>query len=128
MASEHAEAICVMDWRNRMMVSRMPELQLLYHIPNEGSGSAWQGVKRKAEGLLPAMPDYCLPVSNGSYHAWYGELKRLGETWGEGQQEMAMRLRDQGNWACLCVGAQAMITSLETYLGVPKDMRTELFV
>jgi len=130
-ASEHEEAVCVMDWRSRM-INRYPELGLLYHIANEGSGSKWQGVKRKQEGVLAGMLDYCLPVARRGntvhlYHAWYGELKRPGETWGDGQEKMAERLRAEGNRAELCVGAQAMITALEDYLEVPANLRTVLF-
>jgi len=131
-ASEHEEALAVMGWRGVMM-SRYPELGLLYHIANEGSGSVWQGVKRKQEGVLAGMLDYCLTVARRGntahlYHAWYGELKRLGETWGEGQEEMAMRLRAEGNRVDLCVGGQAMITALEDYLEVPANLRTVLFL
>jgi hypothetical protein len=124
--SEHEEAVCMMDWRGRML-GRLPELALLYHIPNEGSGSKYQGVKRKQEGLLKGMLDYCLPVARPGCHGLYIELKRLGETWGEGQAEMASALRMQGYRAELAVGAQAMITILEDYLGVPPEMRTELY-
>lgn len=126
LVSEHGEAVAVMNWKG-MRLGRLPELALLYHIANEGSGSKWQGVRRKQEGLLAGMPDYCLPVARQGCHAWYGELKRNGETPRENQWRVIELLRCAGNWVDVCVGAQAMITALEKYLGVPPEERTELF-
>lgn len=53
-----------------------PELQLLYHVPNEGKRTWRTGARLKSEGLKPGVPDLCLPVARGKYHGLYVELKR----------------------------------------------------
>ena len=64
---ESAEQRWLMEWiqYNR---GRLPELGMLYHIPNEGKRDPRTGYRMKIEGLSPGVPDLCLPVARGGKH------------------------------------------------------------
>lgn len=56
--SESTEQMALIDWCN-INVCIYPELSLIYHIPNEGKRSNYQGKKLKREGCFN-------PYFNGS--------------------------------------------------------------
>ena len=53
----------------------MPELNLLYHIPNGGSRNKAEAANLKRQGVRAGVPDLFLPVARGGYHGPYIELK-----------------------------------------------------
>lgn len=53
----------------------MPELKLLYHIPNGGSRNKAEAANLKRQGVKAGVPDLFLPVPRGGYHGLYIELK-----------------------------------------------------
>lgn len=67
-ASESIEQQNLFEWA-KIFSGKYPELTLLYHIPNEGKRSLKEGARMKAEGLKAGVPDLCLPVARGGYHA-----------------------------------------------------------
>lgn len=73
--TESQEQQRLFQWA-RMESGRFPELELLYHIPNEGKRSRATGRRMVAEGLKKGVPDICLPVARGGSHGLYIELKR----------------------------------------------------
>lgn len=75
--SEAEEQRALFTWAAHMM-GTWPELELMYHTPNEGKRSPKRGYIMKQEGLKKGVPDICLPVPRGGYHGLYIELKRLG--------------------------------------------------
>ena len=82
-----------------------PELQLLYHVPNEGRRSYRAGYELRKQGMRAGVPDLCLPVSNGEYHALYIEMKRKdGGKVSEAQRWWIDKLNDSGNLAVICHG------------------------
>lgn len=84
---------------------RYPELDLLYHIPNEGKRSLAAGVRLRAEGLKAGVPDICLPAAHGGFHGLYIELKRRrGGTVTEDQTGWIEALSKQGYRAAVCRG------------------------
>lgn len=89
----------------RLARGRYPELQLMYHIPNEGRRSVATGARMKAEGLRPGVPDICLPVARGGFHALYIEMKRAkrGRV-SEEQHAWLAALERAGNRAVVCRG------------------------
>lgn len=94
-----------------------PELRLLYHIPNEGRRSVVTGARMKAEGMKPGVPDICLPVARGGYHALYIELKRIkGGRATDAQKQWIAALNAEGNRAVLCKGWDAAREEIERYL------------
>ena len=66
--SETTEQIALFNWAKRTE-SILPELALMYHVPNEGKRS--NGGILKAAGLKSGVPDICLPVANNGFHVVY---------------------------------------------------------
>lgn len=96
---------------------RYPELALLYHIPNEGKRSAVTGARMREEGLRKGVPDICLPVARGPYHALYIEMKRTrGSRVSDEQRGWLNGLTRAGNRAVICKGWEAAKDELLNYL------------
>lgn len=114
--SESAEQQCLFRWA-AVMRARLPELALLYHVPNEGKRSQATGGRMRAEGLKKGVPDICLPVPRGNCHGLYIELKRQrgGRTSPE-QREWIDALNAQGYRACVCCGWEDAAMEIEKYL------------
>ena len=113
--SEEQQALFL--WAGYMRC-QIPELGMLYHIPNEGKRSAATGGRMKAEGLKKGVPDICLPVARGGFHALYIELKRTkGGRTSDEQREWMEALGSQGNLACVCRGWNAARRTILEYLG-----------
>lgn len=72
---EDQEQAALIRWA-QMQSGKYPDLELLYHVPNEGKRSVIGGVKMQHQGLKKGVPDLCLPVPVGAYHGMYIELKR----------------------------------------------------
>lgn len=94
---EAAEQRNIFEWAGLMRRAH-PELQLLYHVPNEGKRTWRTGARLKSEGLKPGVPDICLPVARGKYHGLYVELKR--------RDQRASRVRDSQRWWLVELGVQ----------------------
>lgn len=82
-----------------------PELETMYHVPNEGRRSYRAGAELKKQGMKAGVPDICLPVSRGKYNALYIEMKRIkGGTASDAQKWWIDRLNHYGNLAVICHG------------------------
>ena len=113
--SEAQEQEAVMTWA-RYMERKYPALKLLYHVPNGGSRHPAEAVTLKRMGVKPGVPDLCLPVPSGEYHALYIEMKAEKGRVSALQAEWIADLQKYGNRAVVCYGAQAAIDELERYL------------
>lgn len=114
--SEHQETAAVIQWA-RVMRSRWNELDLLFHIPNEGKRSRTGAAYMLAEGMKKGVPDLCLPVARGRYHGLFIEMKRIkGGKISMEQEEMILRLLNEGYYARVCKGADVAIRTIEEYL------------
>lgn len=97
---------------------KYPELELMYHIANEGKRSAITGHNLKAQGMKPGVPDICLPVPNIKYTALYIELKRRkGGKVSEEQRGWITALNRVGCRAVVCHGWDEAREEIERYLG-----------
>ena len=76
--TEAQEQEALFRWAD-FAVGKYPEIKFLYHISNEGKRSVYNGAAMRRQGLKKGVPDLCLPVSSGKYHALYIEMKRKGE-------------------------------------------------
>lgn len=74
LTNEAAHGRALMHWA-RLQENVLPELALLFHIPNGGLRSKAQAGELKAEGVRAGVPDYLLPVPLGGYHGLFIELK-----------------------------------------------------
>lgn len=102
----------------RMESAAHPELEWLYHIPNEGKRSRITGARLKAEGLKTGVPDICLPIPRNGLHGLYIELKReRGSRVTPDQLKWIEELARQGYQAAVCLGADEAMELIRRYLG-----------
>ena len=114
-ASEEEEQIKVFEWAE-YNVGRYPELQLLYHIPNEGKRGRKAAGALKALGVKKGVPDICLPVRRGMYGALYIELKAKDGKVSKDQERWLNMLSTGGNVVCICYGGDSAIRVIEKYI------------
>lgn len=90
---------------------------MLYAIPNGHVLGVKRGRRANRDGRRPGVPDVCLPVARGSYHALYIELKRVrGGRVELEQQEWLEMLTAAGNRACVARGWEAARQLIVHYL------------
>lgn len=115
--TESVEQQLLFRWA-KMASGKWPELELLYHVPNEGKRSHRTGARLKAEGLKNGVPDICLPVARGGHHGLYIELKRVRNSRVTKEQlEWIEKLIAQGYVAAVCRGCEEAIELITGYLG-----------
>lgn len=115
--TESTEQIWLFEWAGQMAVLRWPELDLMYHIPNEGKRTRATGGRMRAEGLKRGIPDVCLPVPRCGYHGLYIEMKRQrGGKLTEEQADKIPRLRAQGYCVEVCKGFHEAADLIEKYM------------
>lgn len=114
--TEYEEQAAVIEWAHAMR-GRWPELDLLYAIPN-GARTSWTVAKRlKKTGMKAGVPDLCLPVARGAWHACYLEIKRKKHGRLNGvQRAWISRLTRERNYVVVCSGAEWAIHHLSAYL------------
>lgn len=90
-----------------------------YHIPNGGSRNAWEGARFKRLGVMPGIPDICIPLARKSYHGLYIELKRANGKMNdlrESQKWWLEWLNRQGYLALVAFGYEHARRIVEDYL------------
>ena len=117
--SETTEQIALFNWAKRTE-SILPELALMYHVPNEGKRS--NGGILKAAGLKSGVPDICLPVANNGFHGLYIELKFGKNKATKAQEEYMAMLNAQGYKTAVCYGADEAKAEILDYLQDPDKM------
>ena len=114
--TEEQEQAAVFQWA-AIMENQIPELELLYHVPNGGLRSKTEAVRFKRVGVKAGVPDLCLPVARDGFHGLYIELKRKeGGKLSEAQTEWMARLIDQHYLAICCHGAEDACAIIYGYL------------
>lgn len=96
----------------------MPELDMLYHIPNGGSRNRKEAYHLKQQGVRPGIPDLCLPVARGKFHGLYIELKYGKNKPTDYQREWIEKLQRQGYATAVCYGWMQAKECLEKYLSL----------
>lgn len=115
--TESTEQIWLFEWAAQMAVLRWPELDLMYHVPNEGKRTRATGGRMRAEGLKRGIPDVCLPVPRCGYHGLYIEMKRQrGGKVTEEQADKISKLRAQGYRVEICKGFHPAADLIEQYM------------
>ena len=124
--SESDEQICVFEWA-AVMQPKVPELQLLFHIPNGGYRNKATAARMKAEGVKAGVPDLFLPVARNGAHGLFIEMKkRKGGKVREEQYTWGKALTFEGYQFTICRGADDAIGCICDYLGVKElGMRNE---
>jgi hypothetical protein len=123
--TEHDEQAVIFRWA-RLQEAVYPELRMLHAIPNGGKRDKAVAARLRDEGVKPGVPDICLPVPRGAYHALYIELKRRAikgiQRAGaptDAQRAWQAELTIYGNKACICYGADEAIEAIKQYLSLP---------
>ena len=119
MQHEAIEQTKLFNWITFARVA-MPELDMLYHIPNGGYRNKREAANLKRQGVRAGVPDLCLPVARGNYHGLYIELKYGTNTATENQREWLNRLQAQGYAVAVCYGWEQAKHVLEKYLAISK--------
>lgn len=97
-----------------------PVARKIYAIPNDGKRSIWLGAEFKRRGLKAGMPDLCLPVARGGYHALYIELKtRNHKNHATKEQKKCIEeLRAEGNRCEVAYGWEEAWDIIDDYLSL----------
>jgi len=82
--------------RSLALASDYPEIHLLHAIPNGDWRGFGTGIKLKAQGVIPGIPDLCLPVARASSHGFYLELKKANGSVKPAQWEIMTALHRGG--------------------------------
>ena len=116
MGTEEEEQSAVFEWAS-WMVKQLPDLDLLFHVPNGGWRSKPEAARLKKAGVKPGVPDLCLPVPSGGFHGLYIELKRRqGGTVSPEQKEWLAALQEKGYRAIVAHGAEEACNEIYRYL------------
>lgn len=115
--SEHDEQALVIA-RAEMLASSVPELRMLFAIPNGGARSKATAGKLKAEGVKSGVSDLFLSVGRGGYHGLYIEMKAQGGRASDEQKAWIAAAKEYGYRAEICVGADAAWAVICEYLGI----------
>ena len=100
-----------------LMQSQLPELALLFHIPNGGYRPTATAAKLKAQGVKPGVPDLFLQVARGNYHGLWIELKRRRSgKLSPAQQSWLIELNFQNYRAEVAHGSEEACAILYSYL------------
>jgi len=119
---EHQEQVALMKWASLQAVT-IPELELLYAVPNGGKRNVVIAMKLRAEGVKPGVPDLCLPVACKGKFGLYIEMKRRNARPSDvspEQQRWHERLAEQGYAVQVCKGWDEARHTILDYLGQVK--------
>lgn len=111
--SETTEQINLIQWAKRIEYF-VPELKLLYHVPNEGKRT--NGDILKAAGMKAGVPDLCLPVARQGFHGLYIEMKFKKNGATKEQKEFMELLEEQGYKTVIAYGYEQAREILRHYL------------
>lgn len=123
--SEHDEQATLIYWAT-ICVSVLPELDLLYAIPNGAKlpykktkygRFSREAMKLVAEGMRKGIPDLFLSVPNGEHHGLYIEMKFGKNKPSSDQIRVIAALREQGYKVVLCYGWREAVKEICDYLG-----------
>ena len=115
-ATEHEEQARLVKWAWYKSAT-IPELKLLFSIPNGGERHPAVAAKMKAEGVKKGVPDLFLPVQRHDRAGLFIEMKRSrGGRLSPEQAEWHERLTDAGYAVHVCCGASEAIEAIERYL------------
>lgn len=113
--SEDQEQAALMQWVE-IMQRRYPELQMLFHVPNEGKRTKATAGKLKTMGLKAGVPDIYLDYPAGKYHGLRIELKVEKNKPTKEQDKWLKNLQIIGYFAAVCYGAAQAERLIEDYI------------
>lgn len=118
--AEHYEQKALFLWAD-LLIPKVPELALLFAIPNGGQRNIIIARKLKDEGVKAGVPDMCLPVARGNYHGLFIELKSKDGVTSKNQDYWLRRLSEQGYQTVVCYGWTEAKETIEKYLALKPE-------
>lgn len=110
--TEKDEQVALFDW-----AQYRTDLQLMFHIVNEGRRSVQHTASLIRQGMKPGVPDIFLPIAKGRYHGLFIELKRkYGGRQTPEQKAWQTALLEQGYAACVCKGFDEAKDTIDWYM------------
>jgi hypothetical protein len=116
--SEHNEQCAVISWWFKNHQRYNAHTFELFAIPNGGKRIGFSGVKLKAEGVRPGVPDLCLVIPSGTKHGLFIEMKHDKNKPSEEQKEFITRAGSRGYATAVCWTAEEAVAVIEGYLNV----------
>lgn len=113
--SESIEQQALFRWA-AFAACKHPELDLMFHIPNEGVRTKSNGARLRAEGMKAGVPDLFLPVARGGYHGLFIELKYGKNKASDAQERWIAALGREGYMSVVCWGWEAAQDIILRYL------------
>jgi len=114
--SEHDEQAALIHWK-RLNEEYIPELRMLYAIPNGGLRNKRVARKLKAEGVEAGVWDLALDVPRGGYHGLRIEMKYGKNKLTPAQRRWGALYREYGYQTAVCYdwieAKQAILLYLE---------------
>lgn len=111
--SEHDLQTAVFQWAHD---SGLPELAMMFAIPNGGHRHPAVAAKMKMEGVCAGVPDICVAVARGGYHGLYIELKVGRNQPTEAQRDWLARLAAHGYKTAVCRDLESVQELVVGYL------------
>ena len=113
---EEDEQMKLFGWA-RLREGKIPELKMMFHIPNGGKRGKAEAGRFKAQGVKAGVPDVFLAVARGGYHGLFIEMKRQqgGRATPEQRQWIA-ELNRQGYQAVIAKGWEAAAEYIMNYI------------
>lgn len=104
-----------------LMEAKVPELRLMYHVPNGGSRNSIEAANLKRQGVKAGVPDVCLPVARRNSHGLYIEMKEGDNKPTEKQKEWLTALEKQGYATAVCYSWEDAVFIITNYLKGEKE-------
>lgn len=115
--TEHDEQVALFKWK-RINIKTVPELEMLYSIPNGGHRHIGAAKKMKAEGQTRGVWDVALDAPKGGYHGLRIEMKVKGNYLTQEQKLFGERYEKYGYKAAVCYSWIEAVNVIENYLSI----------
>lgn len=112
---EHDEQVALFQWADYQF-KVMPELALMYAIPNGGKRHKMVAIKLKREGVKAGVLDIHLPVARGKFIGLWIEMKYGKNKPSKNQSAWIDALRLEGHRVEVCYSAGEAIEVIKDYL------------
>ncbi len=120
MKPEQIEQCKLFDW-----IRSVKELKsYCFHIGNERQCSVQQGRLLKRMGIRAGASDVFVGLARGAWHGMFLELKSVGNTPTESQEQFMLDMASQGYYCLWCVGFEEAKRAILHYMQIPSSILT----